>query len=156
VLCCGVFPTNFHWSTDSCQLVFPAFDGESLHLARVDIEREQPFDVGQLPPSVTQLYPSPDGSRYVMALSMEGQTDIFVINADGSGLTNLTHHPANDESPVWSPDGRYIAFVSNRGEMPELRRLYVMEVDGSNVRLVSDKCIGALSWRPTSIKGGGK
>lgn len=146
VLCCGVFPTNFHWSPDSRQIVFPAFDGESLHLTRVDIEREQPFDVTQLPPSVTTLYPSPNGSRYAMALEVEGQTDIFVINADGSGLTNLTRHPANDESPVWSPDGRYIAFVSNRGEVSELRQLYVMRMDGSDVRLVSDKCVGPLSW----------
>lgn len=146
VLCCGSFPTDFHWSPDSRQIVFPAFDGENLHLTTVDIEREQPFDVTQLPSSITLLYPSLDGSRYAMVLSVEGQTDIFVINADGSGLTNLTHHPANDESPVWSPDGRYIAFASNRGGISQLRQLYVMRADGSDVRLVSDKCVGSLSW----------
>ncbi len=146
VLCCGSFPTDFHWSADSRQIVFPAFDGENLHLTRLDIEREQPFDVTQLPSSITLLYPSPDGSRYAMALEVEGQTDIFVINADGSGLTNLTRHPANDESPVWSPDGRYIAFASNRGGIPQLRQLYVMRADGSDVRLVSDKCVGPFSW----------
>jgi len=170
VVCCGVFPTNFHWSADSRQLVFPAFDGEGLRLATVDIEREQPFDVAQLPPSITRadllhgpgyrrpfdvaqllpitplLYPSPDGSRYVLALEVEGQTDIFVVDADGSDLTNLTRHPANDDSPIWSPDGRYIAFVSNRGGAPWLRQLYVMRVDGSDVRLVSDKCVGPFSW----------
>lgn len=146
VLCCGSFPTDFHWSADSRQIVFPAFDGENLHLTRLDIEREQPFDVTQLPSSITLLYPSPDNSRYAMALNVEGQTDIFVINADGSGLTNLTDHPANDESPVWSPDGRYIAFASNRGGIPQLRQLYVVRADGSDVRLVSDKCVGPLSW----------
>ncbi|MGC9397450.1 MAG: hypothetical protein ACP5J4_21605 [Anaerolineae bacterium] len=170
VLCCGVFPTNFHWSADSRQLIFPAFDGESMHLTAVDIEREQPFDVAQLPSSVTRadllrgpgysrpfdvaqllpitplLYPSPDSSRYVMALEVEGQTDIFVVNADGGGLTNLTRHPANDDSPVWSPDSRHIAFVSNRGGAPWLRQLYVMRADGSDVRLVSDKCVGPFFW----------
>ena len=170
VACCGVFPTNFHWSADSRQLVFPAFDGEALHLTAIDIEREQPFDVAQLPPSVTRadllhgpgysrpfdvaqllpitplLYPSPDGSRYVLALEVEGQTDIFVVNADGSDLTNLTRHPANDDSPIWSPDGRYIAFVSNRGGAPWLRQLYVMRANGSDMRLVSDKCVGPFSW----------
>jgi len=148
VLCCGSFPTDFHWSADSRQIVFPAFDGENLHLTRLDIEREQPFNVTQLPFSITPLYPSPDSSRYAMALNVEGQTDIFVINADGSGLTNLTDHPANDESPVWSPDGRYIAFASDRGGIPQLRQLYVMRADGSNVRLVSDKCVGPFFWRP--------
>jgi len=172
VLCCGVFPTNFHWSADSRQLIFPTFDGEGLHLIRVDIEREQPFDMAQLPSSVTRadllygpgyrrpfdvaqllpitplLYPSPDSSRYVMALEIEGQTDIFVVNANGSGLINLTRHPANDAAPIWSPDGRYIAFVSNRGGAIWLRQLYVMRADGSDVRLVSDKCVGPFFWRP--------
>jgi Tol biopolymer transport system component len=35
------------------------------------------------------------------------------MNADGSGELNLTRPPANDRHPVWSPDGRKIAFVSN-------------------------------------------
>lgn len=172
VVCCGVFPTNFHWSADSRQLIFPAFNDKGLHLTTVDIEREQPFDVAQLPLSITRadllygpghrnpfdvvqplpttplLYLSPDGSRYVTALEVEGQTDIFVVNADGSGLTNLTRHPANDASPIWSPDGRYIAFVSNRGGARWLRQLYVMRADGSDVRLVSDKCVGPFFWRP--------
>ncbi len=148
VLCCGSFPIDFYWSTDSRQIIFPAFDGENLHLTRLDIEREQPFDVTQLSSSITPLYPSPDGSHYAMVLNVEGQTDIFVINANGSGLTNLTRHPANDESPVWSPDGRYIAFASNRGGIPQLRQLYVMRADGSDVRLVSDKCVGPFFWLP--------
>lgn len=178
VVCCGVFPTNFHWSADSRQLVFPAFNGEGLHLTTVDIEREQPFDAAQLPPSVTRadllygpgyhdpfdvvqplpttplLYPSPDGSRYVMALEVEGQTDIFVVNADGSGLSNLTRHPANDAAPIWSPDGRYIAFVSNRERTIWLRQLYVMRADGSDVRLVSDKCVGPFFWWAVPGEGG--
>jgi TolB protein len=148
VVCCGDFPTNFHWSPDSRQLIFPAFDGTQLHLSRVDIEREQPFDAAQLPDSLTSLYPSPDGTRYVMALNVEGQSDIFVIHADGSGLTNLTDHPANDDSPIWSLDGRYIAFASNRGDSGWLRQLYIMRADGRDVRLVGDKCVGPFFWHP--------
>ena len=154
VLCCGSFPADFHWSADSRQIVFPAFDGENLHLTRLDIEREQPFDVTQLPFSTTPLYPSPDGSRYAMVLDVEGQTDIFVVNADGSGLTNLTRHPTNDAAPIWSPDGRYIAFVSTRGGAIWLRQLYVMRADGSDVRLVSDKCVGPFSWWAVPGDGG--
>src|SRR5206468_12056291 len=43
-----------------------------------------------------------------------GNYDIFTIEADGTGLTQLTHKDAADYSPAWSPDGTTIAFVSDR------------------------------------------
>ena len=42
-------------------------------------------------------------------------TDIFVARLDGTGMAQLTYHAADDLSPVWSRDGRYIYFVSQRG-----------------------------------------
>ncbi len=42
-------------------------------------------------------------------------TDICVARTDGTGFTQLTYHAADDLSPVWSKDGRYIYFVSQRG-----------------------------------------
>lgn len=56
--------------------------------------------------------------------------DIYVMNEDGSNVTRLTNHPERDGSPVWSPDGRRIAFESNRDGNYEI---YVMDADGSNV-----------------------
>ena len=43
-------------------------------------------------------------------------TDLFVCRIDGTGLTQLTYHAADDLSPAWSRDGRYIYFVSQRGD----------------------------------------
>ncbi|MFO3798148.1 MAG: TolB family protein, partial [Anaerolineales bacterium] len=60
---------------------------------------------------------SPDGRRIAFVapgVGAEKNADIFIINADGSGLFNLTQHPADDFQPAWSPDGRYIAFVTTR------------------------------------------
>jgi len=68
------------------------------------------------------------------------------MNYDASDVKNLTNDHSIVAAPRWSPDGRYIAFVSNRGGAPWLRQLYVMRVDGSDVRLVSDKCVGPFSW----------
>ncbi|MCB8988156.1 MAG: PD40 domain-containing protein [Ardenticatenaceae bacterium] len=59
-----------------------------------------------------------------------GNSEIYVMNADGTNVLNLTNHLANDEMAVWSPDGQKIAFVSNRNGNDEL---YVMNADGTNV-----------------------
>ena len=59
----------------------------------------------------------------------DGNDEIFVMNGDGSGLTNLTNNPADDQAPFWSPDGKQIAFQSYRDGNSEV---YVMNTDGSN------------------------
>lgn len=42
-------------------------------------------------------------------------TDIFVVRIDGTAFTQLTYHKGNDCQPCWSPDGKYIYFISQRG-----------------------------------------
>jgi Tol biopolymer transport system component len=65
-----------------------------------------------------------------------GGTDIFVINADGTGEARLTTTPGGDFSPDWSPDGQRIVFTSDRDAN---REIYVMNADGSGqVRLTND------------------
>jgi TolB protein len=58
--------------------------------------------------------------------------DIYVVNADGTDLVNLTQQQYDNSNPSWSPDGQYIAFSSTRaGGKAEI---WVMEADGSNPR----------------------
>lgn len=58
---------------------------------------------------------SPDGDRMAFMSRRDGNWEIYIVNADGSGLERLTENPAQDGLPTWSPDGRAIAFVSSRG-----------------------------------------
>jgi len=66
---------------------------------------------------------SPDGKwiLFVGSSEIDGgtflyqNTDIFVCQLDGTNLTQITYHAADDLSPVWSIDGKYIYFISQRG-----------------------------------------
>ncbi len=53
-------------------------------------------------------------------------TDIFVCHLDGSQLTQLTYHAADDLSPVWSNDGKYIYFISQRGSAAGIANVWRM------------------------------
>ena len=61
------------------------------------------------------------------------------MDVDGSNPTGLISDPADGEMPVWSPDGKRIAFVSYRDGNAEI---YGMDTDGGNlVRLTDDRTV---------------
>lgn len=55
-------------------------------------------------------------------------TDIFVCRTNGKTMVQLTDHVANDLSPVWSPDGEYIYFVSQRGNREGIANVWRMNI----------------------------
>ena len=89
--------------------------------------------------------------RLVFTVEDVGNPDIYTAGADGGGLTRLTDHPGRDEHPVWSPDGQWIAFVSDR---EETRQIYVMRADGSEVRRVTARPYSCSepSWSPDGLR----
>lgn len=74
---------------------------------------------------------SPNGQQIVFMSRREGNWEVYLINADGTGLQRLTNDPAEDGLPTWSPDGNAIAFVSNRGGP---WAVWAMTPDGSGQR----------------------
>src|SRR5262249_49672384 len=57
---------------------------------------------------------SPDGRKIAFSRGLNGRSDIFVMNRDGTGLVNLTHARGDDYDAMFSPDGRRIAVTSRR------------------------------------------
>ena len=68
-------------------------------------------------------------SQIVFTSSRDGNPEIYVMDADGKNQRRLTHHPADDGLPSWSPDGQKIAFSSyrNGGNI----QIFVMDSDGT-------------------------
>jgi dipeptidyl aminopeptidase/acylaminoacyl peptidase len=84
---------------------------------------------------------SPDGKTIVFTLRTtdlednRGRTDLWLVGVDGSGLRQLTAHPANDWNPRWATDGRSVLFLSTRGGSAQVHRI---PVDGGEARPVTD------------------
>ncbi len=57
---------------------------------------------------------SPDGRKVAMVLSKDGWPDLYVCDADGSGLLRLTKSIEDESSPCWSPDGKWICFAAKQ------------------------------------------
>ncbi len=76
-----------------------------------------------------------------------GAGEIYLLNA-GSEPVNLTNNPADDHAPAWSPDGEWLAFLSNRTGKDEV---YVMHVSGTRLTQLTDlpnvTWRGSISWR---------
>ncbi len=90
---------------------------------------------------------SPDGSRIAFCHYANGRGQIYVMNADGSQVVNLSNNNYCDKCPVWSPRGREIAFLSDRDSDWEI---YVMNADGSQqTRLTNSPGLDqAPAWSP--------
>lgn len=125
------------YSPDGKKMVYQiAMPDKSGELSAYDVESKQSRIL--LKTENTDLGPafSPDGSQIVFQNKTETNTEICLINADGSNLTNLTQNSARDILPSFSPDGRQIAFTTNREGNTGIYRLYVMNNDGSDQRRV--------------------
>ncbi len=89
-------------------------------------------------PTVTPT-PTPEPpavrTQIVFTSNRDGDLHIYVMDADGGNVRQLTDDPAWDRYPAWSPDGTQIAFTSDRDGDEDI---YVMDADGGNVRQLTD------------------
>ena len=84
---------------------------------------------------VTPAMAATDDGKILFVSNRDGNAQIFVMNADGSGQKPLTLGPAENTEPAWSPDGRRIAFTSYRDGNADI---YVMDADGARQKRLTD------------------
>ena len=97
---------------------------------------------------------SPDGTKIVFSafVSDKDFTEIFVVNADRTGLKRLTYNAGDDDMPTWSPNGQSIAWVNNRDGKAGI---FQMNADGLDPRpLITDCEAGCVepAFSPTGFK----
>ncbi len=122
------------WSTALEEFVFRVDVGSDSEIYRANRDGTGVTSLTNTPEQVeADPAVSPDG-KYIAFVAQEDDLDIFVMRSDGSDRQNLTHHPARDVGPVWSPDSQTILFVSNRGGTPNI---WMIHPDGSGLTNLS-------------------
>ncbi len=91
---------------------------------------------------------SPDGSLIAFSAEIDGNPDVYVMHADGSGVQRLTFHPGDDEVVGWHPTSGKVMFRSARRSYSRFDRLFLIAPDGSGLEELPMHEAGRGSFSP--------
>lgn len=143
------FYQNVEWSPDGQWIAYSEYAGGEYSPSKwsISIAGRDGSQPRLLAPNAKWVSWSPDGTRLAFESGRTGNREIFVVDADGGNVVQLTDDPAADSAPAWSPDGARIVFSSNRGDNVDV---YVMKTNGGGLRRLTEDPAGDYNpaWSP--------
>ncbi|MBM3216783.1 DUF1573 domain-containing protein, partial [Candidatus Poribacteria bacterium] len=131
-------PTKVGWEQSALSITHNASGSPSTVTAK---------GIGRINPPTGDLAQT----KIAFTSNRDGNGEVYVMSADGSGQVRLTNNSAIDEGPAWSPDGTKIAFQSTRDGHYEI---YVMNADGTAETRLTTSAVDshAPAWSPDGTR----
>jgi dipeptidyl aminopeptidase/acylaminoacyl peptidase len=126
--------------------------------ADLSADRFGPADLARLAAVDAPAF-APDGESIVYTVTVTNatedkqQSDLWRVGYDGRDRTQVTSTPKHDEwAPAWSPDGRWLAFLSDRGDDDTQTQVWAMPAGGGEARVLTNLPGGVddFQWSPDS------
>ena len=134
------------WNPDGKTVFFSKYGNSGISVVETTVKKPQRSRIISAFRGInTGAAVSPDGKSLAVILSPDHQVDLYVLGLDRQRKTRLTRGIAVEASPCWSPDGKKIAFVSDRNGNP---RIFTVNADGSNLTLLPKVANGVDAVTP--------
>ena len=143
----GTFALSPHVSPDGTRIAYSGVSNGSWQILMWSLELGRAVSFPRFGGTNQSPACSSDGRTLAFSSSMNGHSDMYVIDASGGSPRRLTNDKGPDVSPTWNPKtNAQIGFVSGRTGLPQI---YTMASDGTNVVRVTDQGYAVSpSWSP--------
>jgi TolB protein len=121
------------WSPDGGRIIYTSYFKMGFpDIFEIDLNSFQRTTFASFRGTNSGAHFSPDGGQVAMVLSGEGESEIYVSNAYGRGVSRRTRSDMVKASPCWSPDGSRLVFAMEPGP-----QLYVMSASGGSAQRIT-------------------
>ena len=143
------------WSSDGKKIAFVYSPDCTTkgHLWIMDVDGTNRHQVGNRPVGVGLISWSPDGSKIAFE-SVTSCGNIYKVNIDGSEFARITDIRGCASHPVWSPDGKYLAYLGRvKIEGDEIEQIHIIDTDNGNNFIITppEWLPQYFSWSPVPI-----